>query len=125
MDLKEKALQAKEAKKQAMLSPIKAVYDDKEMIINGRTYVFTKTNHATRLKIFAFFSQIQQEISEHNFAFLGRPEWPKIEREIFRVITHDDMSMDKLDGYFNDEEHASDYLKFIVTAMGVISYPFL
>lgn len=104
---------------------IKAVYEDKEMEINGRKYRFTKTTHAVRLKVFAFLLQHKGELESGNLSFLGSAEWPKIEKILFDYITFDDAAISKSGGHFENPEHEKDYMIFVSTAMGVISYPFL
>lgn len=102
---------------------IKAVYDDKEAEINGRKYKFTATTHLVRRKIFSFFTSVQSQLESRNFAFLDSAEFAPVETAINKIITYDDMLLDKSPEHW--EKYPEDYLQFISVAMGVISYPFL
>lgn len=107
-------------KSQALL---KAVYDDGFAEINGRKYVFNKTTHKKRLKVFAFFTSIQHLMSTGNFSFMDGAEFDGVVDVIEGIVSIDDELLIKKKLHW--EEFPEDYLKFITTAMGVISYPFL
>lgn len=109
--------------KEKALAQIKAVYDDQAAEINGRTYKFTGTNHSTRRKIFAFFSRVQVEIGKGDFSFLASSEFVPIEKDINNIVTFEGDLISKIQDHW--EEYPEDYLKFVSTSLGVISYPFL
>lgn len=65
-------------KEQNGLDQFKAVYEDKEAVINGRTYKITKTTHKQRLKVFSFLTKVKGSISGSDFSFLDTDEFEKI-----------------------------------------------
>lgn len=112
---------AEERKK--ALAQLKAIYDDNEATINGRAYGFTVTTHIVRRKIFAFFTKVQHEINTGNFSFLATSEFAAIEKEINNILTFDGNLISKIDGHW--DKYPEDYISFVASALGVISYPFL
>lgn len=107
----------------AALAMIKAVYEDGIAEINGREYKFLGTTHQKRRKVFAFFSALQHRIAAGDFSFLDSPEFKPVEDVINDIVTFDGNLISKSKNHW--EEYPEDYVKFISTALGVISYPFL
>jgi len=102
---------------------IKAVYDDGIATINGRDYTFCKMTFSERRKVFAYMTSIQKELQEGNFTFVDSKIFKEdIEKTIFRNVTLEGMSLLKKNPF---ENYIEDYVPFITTALGVISYPFL
>lgn len=103
---------------------IKAVYDDKEMELNGgRKYKFLTMTHKQRRKVFAFMSRIQNLIQAKDFSFMEWPEFEAVESVIHNHITFEDSLISKRPNHF--DEYPSDYVNFTLTALMVISFPFL
>lgn len=113
----EKAL-AEQAKEQ-----IKAVHEDGCATINGRDYRITNVNHKKRRKVFSYFTHVQHDLNNRDFWFLESPEWASIEEVISNIVTFDGQLLSKLPDHW--EKHPEDYLLFIQTMLGAISYPFL
>lgn len=113
-------LEQQVAQAQAM---IKAVYEDGVATINGRDYQFTTAQHAQRRKVFAYYTKIGRELQNEDFSFLDSPEFEPVERTINRLVLFEGQALAKLPNHW--DEYPEDYLRFIPTAMGVISYPFL
>lgn len=107
----------------AALAMIKAVYEDGEAEINGRKYAFLKMTHKRRRKVFAFFTRVAGDIKSGNMWFLESPEFEAVEKIIGESVTFDGSLLDKLPEHW--ETYPDDYVTFISTALGVISYPFL
>lgn len=105
------------------LDVIKAVYDDGVVEINGHEYKFLATTHSKRKQVFAFFSSVQHEIAKSDFSFIANDRFVTIEKVIGNMVTYDGNLLNKCPKHW--DEYPEDYLKFITTAMGVISYPFL
>lgn len=105
------------------LEMIKAVYDDGEAEINGRTYTFTKMVHKERRKVFAFFTKIQHDINQGNMWFLESPEFQGVEQIIESRVLFNGSSVSKIGNHWDN--YPQDYVLLIQTALGVISYPFL
>jgi len=102
---------------------IKSVYDDGEMTINGRSYVFGAMTHKTRRSVYAYMTGIAPMIKTGNMSFLGTDEWDKIEQLMCGVILFEDSQLSKLPRHWDN--YPGDYLTFCTTAMQVISHPFL
>lgn len=100
---------------------VQAVHDDGVATINGRDYVFTKTTHKVRLKIFAYLTSIKEQLQRGDFGFMGSKEWADIEATMARVITFDDMQLSKLPDHW--EAYSEDYLQLMPLAMQVITHP--
>lgn len=98
---------------------IKAVYEDGEAEINGRLYTLTKTTHKKRRKIFAFFTSIK----EGDFSFLESKEFEGVEELINNIVTFDGSLISRLPTHW--EDYPEDYIVFVTTMMGALSYPFL
>jgi len=105
------------------LKQIKAVYDDGEAVINGRTYVLTKLTHSQRIQVFAFFSSIKDQFTAGNFSFMVTPEFKKVEKLIDQVVLFEDSGIDKLSDHW--DKYPEDYIMYVSTFLAVISYPFL
>jgi hypothetical protein len=110
--------QIKEA--QAM---VKAVHDDGCAEINGREYKITNVNHKKRRKVFSYFTHIQEAVQRGDFLFLDSPEWESVEKVINNIVTVDGNLLDKVPDHW--EKYPQDYLLFVQTMLGAISYPFL
>lgn len=108
---------------QGALAQIKAVYDDKCATINGRNYEFTMTSHAQRVKVFAYFSKVRTQVERGDMSYLDTDEFKSVERVIGHIVTYEGSLLAKLPLHW--EHFPEDYLTFVSTAMGVISYPFL
>jgi len=102
---------------------IKAVYDDQEMEINGRTYQFLKLTHKKRRKVFAFMSRVQAMLISNDLSFIDWPDFEPIERIINECITFEGELISKRPMHW--EEFSGDYVMYVLTSMQVISYPFL
>jgi hypothetical protein len=114
----EKELTPEEAARQQL----KAIYDDGFAEINGREYYFSQMTHSQRRKIFAFYSTVTHLVKAQNFGFLTSPEFAEVEKLILAKVLVDDIQLSKSDGHF--DRFPQDYLLFVTTALGVISYPF-
>ena len=112
-----------EEQQQQGMEMIKAVYDDGFAEINGREYHFLKMRHQQRRSVFAFFSSIQRDIQRQDFSFLDDPRFKNVEKIIESSVSIDDSLLAKLPNHW--EDYPQDYLKFVSTALAVISYPFM
>ena len=112
---------AQQKKAQAQVA---AIVKDGKAEINGNEYVFLKTTHRQRLKVFAYFTSVKELLGAGNFSFLDTREWDAIEAIIRGMVTFGGDSL-KVRGDDHWEEFHADYLKFISVAMPVICYPFM
>jgi hypothetical protein len=112
-----------EQQEQQGMEMIKAVYDDGFAEINGREYHFLDMRHQQRRSVFAFFSSIQRDIQRQDFSFLDDPRFKNVEKIIESSVSIDDSLLAKLPNHW--EDYPQDYLKFVSTALAVISYPFM
>ena len=103
---------------------IRAVFDDGEAEINGRTYVFVRMTHKKRRRVFAFYTSVAKQVQGGDFSFLDDPRFEAVESVINNAVTLDGSLLSKL-GDAHWEDYAGDYLPFTATALAVISYPFL
>lgn len=108
---------------QDALSQVKAVYDDGFAEINGREYHFTKMRHKQRRSVFAFLTSVQESIQRGDFSFFDYPQFSNIEKIIADSVTFDGSLLSRCTDHW--EGYPEDYVIFTVTALGVISYPFL
>jgi len=102
---------------------IKAVHDDKCAEINGRESHITNINHNKRRKVFACFTHVQSDLQNGDFGFLDSPDWKDVEKTIEGIVTFDGVTLDKRPGHW--EQYPQDYLMFVQTMLGALSYPFL
>ena len=102
---------------------LKAVHDDKCAEINGREYHITKINHIKRRKVFAFYSHIQHAVAKGDFWFMESDDWRDVEKVIENAVTFDGDLLSKRQGHW--DEYPEDYLLFVQTMLGALSYPFL
>ena len=110
-------------KKKKALELIRAVYEDGVAEINGREYKFLGTTHIKRRRVFAFFSSIQKQVEAKDFSFLDSPAFDQVEKVINEMVTYNDILLAKSKTHW--EDYPEDYIHFISTALGVVSYPFL
>lgn len=102
---------------------IKAVHEDGMAEINGREYGITKLTHKKRRKVFAFFTHIQGDLQKQDFSFLDTDRWTDVESVIENVVTFNGSLLSKLPDHW--DTYPDDYLIFVSTMLGAISYPFL
>jgi len=102
---------------------IKAVYDDGEAEINGRSYHFGTMVHKDRKKVFAFYTSVRLLVENNNFQFLDSHEFEKVETIINNNVLYNDSALSRLNNHW--DKYPSDYVTFITTALAVISFPFL
>ena len=108
----------------AALAMVKAVHEDKEATLpSGRSYQLTKMTHNQRRRVFAFFSKRQSEIHAGDFSFLDSADFEPVEKVIMETVLYDGSQVSKLTTHWDD--YPEDYIVFIVTMMGALSYPFL
>ena len=107
----------------AAMSQLRAVYEDGEAEINGRTYKFHKMTHVERRKVFAYQSSVAHQLQAGNFAFLDTPAFAATEEVMWKNISYDGSAIAKLRDHW--DEYPEDYMMLISTAMGVMSYPFM
>jgi len=110
------------AEQEAARAEIKAVFDDGFLEINGRSYVFTNATHKKRLKVFAYFTGVAAEIAVQNLSFMGTKEYEDIALIVSQLVTFEGTLLAKKLNHWN--EYPEDYITFMTTALGVISYPF-
>ena len=112
-----------EDKAQQAQDMIRAVYEEGVAEINGREYHITKLTHKKRRKVFAFFTHVQADLQKQDFSFLDTDRWAEVESVIENVVTFNGSLLSKLPDHW--EQYPEDYLIFVSTMLGVISYPFL
>jgi hypothetical protein len=105
------------------LEMIKAVYEDSEAEINGRKYTICKLNHQKRLRVFAYFTEVQSDMERNSMGFMGTPQWADIWKVICENTMYDGDLLIRRKNHF--DEYPEDFVIFAVTMMGVFSYPFL
>lgn len=111
------------AQQKKALEMVKAVVDDGIATINGTDYEFTKTTHKKRRKVFAFFTKVAAQLQAGNYSFLDSDEWDAVEALLCEIVTVEGVQLSKRADYW--ENHESDYLPFVTTALPVVCYPFL
>lgn len=109
--------------KSKALETIKKVYEDKEAEINGRKYNFMSMTHKKRLKVFSYTMACQSKLNQNDFSFMATDEFDSMSEIIENHVVFKDMVLSKIPKHW--EKFPEDYIKFITTAMMVISYPFL
>jgi len=102
----------------------KAIFEDGEAEINGRIYRFTTMQHKQRRKVFAFYTRIGASAARGDFSFMDSPEFDAVEKVIGNAVLYNDSRLSVI-GDAHWEKYPDDYLPFVTTALGVISYPFL
>ena len=113
-----------EQEQEAALAQIKAVYDDSEAEINDHKYTFTKMLFGERRAVFAYLTTIEPKVSKGDMSFLEDSKFKHIETLMFKHITFDGMTLNKVNVFEKEDAFIGDYIKLIMTAMQVISYPF-
>jgi hypothetical protein len=105
------------------LSMLKAIDEDRCAEINGREYKITAVTHDKRRKVFAFYSRFGSDIQRGDFWFLTTPEFADVEKVISNIVTFEGSLLSKLPNHW--DEYPEDYLIFIPSMLGALSYPFL
>jgi len=113
-----------QSERQQALSMLKAVHDEQSATLpSGREYTLTKMTHKQRRRVFAFFTQKQKQIQNGDFSFLDSPEFEPVEKVIMDTVLFEGAQLSKLPNIWDDQPE--DYVIFITTMLGAISYPFL
>jgi len=106
------------------LEMVKAVHEDQEATMpSGRSYQLTKMTHNQRRRVFAFFTKRQGEIQAGDFSFLDSADFEPVEKVIMDTVLYDGSQLSKLTKHW--DSHPEDYVVFITTMLGSISFPFL
>lgn len=105
------------------LDMVRAVYEDEAATINGRTYTLTKMVHQRRRAVFAFASKLGDDMRKGNFSWMDSPEFSNVERVINDHVLFDGQLISKLPKHW--DEYPEDYIMFITTMLGAMSYPFM
>ena len=105
------------------LDIVKSIYDDGIAEINGREYKFLPMAHKERKFVFAYTTSITNELEKGNFSFMSSKEFEAVEKVIQERVAYDGIQLSKREKHFDD--YPEDYIMFVSSAMGVISYPFL
>lgn len=105
------------------LESVKEIYDDGFAEINGREYHFTEMNHTIRRQVYAYFTHVKEMIASGDFYFMTTPDFERIEKLMWGRITFNGSVISKREGHW--DQCPEDYQALILTAMSVISYPFL
>lgn len=111
-----------QAKMEEARAMIKAVVDDGEAEINGRTYKFNKMVHKDRRRVFAYYTKIRPQVQRDDLSFMASDEFESVEAIINRTVSYNNSLLDRIDGHWDN--YPEDYITFITTALQVISYPF-
>ena len=113
-----------QSERQQALAMLKAVHDEQSATLpSGREYTLTKMTHKQRRRVFAFFTQKQREIQTGDFSFLDSEEFEPVEKVIMDTVLFEGAQISKLPNIW--DEQPEDYVIFITTMLGAISYPFL
>ena len=103
---------------------LKAVYDDQSATLpSGREYTLTKMTHKQRRRVFAFFTKNQRDIRNGVYSFLDSAEFEPVEKVIMDTVLFEGTQISKLPNIW--DEQPEDYVIFITTMLGALSYPFL
>jgi hypothetical protein len=105
------------------MAMVRAVYEDGEAEVHGRTYKFHKMTHVERRKVFAFYSSVQRQINAQDFSFLDTPQYAAVEEVMWSNISVDGVTVNKARDHW--EEFPEDYINLLSVAMSVMSYPFI
>ena len=105
------------------ISQIKAVYEEGVATINGIDYVFTITTHKKRLKVFSYFTPVQERLAAQDLSFMGTKEFDEVMGIIENIVTVEGSLISKKQRHW--DERPEDFITFVTTALGVVSYPFL
>jgi len=106
------------------LAMLKAVYDDQSATLpSGREYTLTKMTHKQRRRVFAFFTKNQRDIRNGVYSFLDSAEFEPVEKVIMDTVLFEGTQISKLPNIW--DEQPEDYVIFITTMLGALSYPFL
>jgi len=107
----------------AMMTYTMRVDAKRLLTINGRSYVFGPMTHKNRLPIFAYLTKIRPMLMVNDMSFMGETEWAKMEQSICKSILFEKSQLSKLENHW--DKYPGDYLMFCITALAVISHPFL
>ena len=105
------------------LDLVKAVYDDKCAEINGNEYKFIPTTHERRIKVFGYLTKITPQLELNDVSFLSSKEFKEIEKILFNMITFEDSLISKIPNHWDTEPYGRDYVKLVIIALQVVSYP--
>ena len=104
------------------MAMVRAVYEDGEAEVNGRTYKFHKMVHVERRKVFAFSTSVQRQVNVQDYSFLDTAAYANVEEVMWANISFEGVTLNKRRDHW--EEYPEDYLNLLSVAMGVMSYPF-
>jgi len=99
---------------------LKIIHDSKVAEINGRSYEIMAFTHKKRTKIWAYFSSVNQLMELGDFGFMDTPKFREIELLIFENTIFEKNKLSEI----HFEKYPNDYIEYITTMMGAISYPF-
>lgn len=101
---------------------LEQAYEEKKVTVNNNVYEFTNMTHKERRTVFAFLSSVSKDLEKSNLGFLDTAAFEKVEKIIEESTTFNGMQISKIPNHWDD--HLPDYIRFMIAAMGVMSYPF-
>lgn len=99
---------------------LKEINDSGFYVINGRSYEIMTFTHGKRVKIWAYFTSVTVLVEAGNYSFMDSDKFKEIEFILFENIVFEKNKLSA--AHF--EKYPMDYINFITTMLGVISYPF-
>lgn len=107
----------------AAIEQVRAVYEEGSATINGREYTLGRMTHKQRRKVFAFFSKVQEDMNQGSYWWLESSEFEDVESIINNHVLYNGEKIANLDTHW--ELYPQDYMMFVTTMLGAMSYPFL
>lgn len=96
---------------------IKEFYENRECVINDRSYRMHDVSNKKALKIIGLSQQIGEGKAE-----IGSDIWNDLEEKITTCFSFEQQILSKIPDHF--ENHKQDYFMFMGYAMAMIAYPF-
>ena len=105
------------------LTLIKQIIDDRCITIHERNYNLTPTTHERRVKVLAFFTKIQKQLTDGDFTFLVDKDYKEVEKILTDCTLFENGILTKEVNHW--EKFPEDFLIYVTNMLVVISYPFL
>jgi len=102
---------------------LKEIHEAGEFEVNGRTYRFTQMSFKDAKRVFAYFTEIANDIEQGRMGFIDTKRFEEIEKVLWSHVMYDDMQVSKMPQHWG--AHTSDYMPLVSVALGVFSVPFL
>ena len=91
--------------------------------VNGREYEFNQMQFKQAKKVFAYFTEVANDLEAGRLGFIDTKRFEEIEKILWDNVLFDGMQISKMPHHWGT--YTQDYMEVVSVSLGVFSVPFL